>query len=82
MKSDRMEDFKWRVGQKWLNGAAVTERETWLDGKEGGREGEDETAAASSVLHKAEGQRLSLSIRLSLPFHMTHLLCVNPSSFS
>lgn len=64
LKSDRIEDFKWRGGQKWLHGAGVTERETCLERWEGG---EDETAAASSAPHKAEGQGLSLS------FHMTHV---------
>lgn len=28
LKSDRIEDFRWRGGQKWLHGAGMTERET------------------------------------------------------
>lgn len=39
LKSNRIEDFKWRGGQKWLHGAGVTERETCLERWEGRREG-------------------------------------------
>lgn len=54
---------------------SVSDRERNMTRKMGGREGEDETvvvvlaAAASSVRHKAEGQRLALT----LSFCMTHI---------
>lgn len=53
---------------------SVSDRERNMTRKTGGREGEDETAvaasaAASSVRHKAEGQRLALT----LSFCMTHI---------
>lgn len=45
-----------------------SDRERNMSRKMGGKEGgEDETATASSVLHKAEGRGLSLS------FNMTHI---------
>ena len=63
LKSDRIEDFKWR-GRIEMAVWSGSDRERNMSRKMGG---EDETAAASSVLHKAEGRRLSLSLSLSLP---------------
>lgn len=59
LQTRRIEDLKWRGGQKWLRWSRGDRKRNMSRKIEWG---EDETSTTSSVLHKAEGLGLTLAL--------------------